>query len=335
MLMSYILGVHFFIGIFIPEVVGIKIISSKLHNIESDLKLNAPVMELLGDIGTKQLCMMKCEMTANCGAINYHKLNENCEMIDANNLPATGLFAPGWIHSEVVCDYTIKRDCSDLLLHGCYTSDGVYSIQPDPNLPAFEVYCDMSDGGWTVIQKRFDGTVSFYDKLWQAYKNGFGDLNGEYWLGNDNIHTLTTSGSYEIKFDLQDYYGVWFDALYESFSINAESDNYRLSIGPYMYGTTTDSINIVVGGNTGAILNGQEFSTADRDNDAVSFEHCVAWLKSGGWWHKGCSYARLNSKYSFDGDYISEQKGIPWRPITENAGKSLKATTMKVRRGGI
>ena len=61
---------------------------------------------------------------------------------------------------------------------------GVYKIKiPDSGLDTFDVWCDFfDDHGWTVIQKRFDGSVDFY-VYWSDYKNGFGNIDGEYWLG--------------------------------------------------------------------------------------------------------------------------------------------------------
>ena len=60
-------------------------------------------------------------------------------------------------------------------------------------------YCECTaDGIWTIIQKRFDGSVNFY-RNWTDYKEGFGELNGEYWLGNDALHQITSNANYTLK----------------------------------------------------------------------------------------------------------------------------------------
>ena len=83
-----------------------------------------------------------------------------------------------------------KKNCAELYKSG-KTRSGVYTIDPDGS-GAFDVFCDQTtaDGGWTVFQKRMDGSVDFY-RGWADYKRGFGNLDGEFWLGLDKIHRLT------------------------------------------------------------------------------------------------------------------------------------------------
>lgn len=68
------------------------------------------------------------------------------------------------------------RDCSDYNVMEA-RKNGVYRVTPDPRNGTFEVFCDMESygGGWTVIQQRLDGSVSF-NRTWMEYKKGFGNL---------------------------------------------------------------------------------------------------------------------------------------------------------------
>ena len=111
--------------------------------------------------------------------------------------------------------------------------DGIYSINPD-GLGYFSVVCDMNTdgGGWTVFQRRRNASVDFY-RGWQDYKNGFGDLKGNFWLGLDNIHVLTKYGQNVLRVDLTDWTNDTAYAKYGSFSVASESDNYRLSYGNF------------------------------------------------------------------------------------------------------
>ncbi|XP_047280386.1 angiopoietin-related protein 7 isoform X2 [Homo sapiens] len=84
-------------------------------------------------------------------------------------------------------------DCSSLYQKN-YRISGVYKLPPDDFLgsPELEVFCDMetSGGGWTIIQRRKSGLVSFY-RDWKQYKQGFGSIRGDFWLGNEHIHRLS------------------------------------------------------------------------------------------------------------------------------------------------
>ncbi|XP_016895700.1 microfibril-associated glycoprotein 4-like [Cynoglossus semilaevis] len=95
-------------------------------------------------------------------------------------------------------------DCNDVYVRG-FGDSGVYTIYPAGPVSPVQVYCEMDpDGQWTVLQKRFDGSVNFYAP-WAYFKAGFGKATGEYWLGLENIHLLTMRKAYELRFDLEDF----------------------------------------------------------------------------------------------------------------------------------
>ena len=98
------------------------------------------------------------------------------------------------------------------------------------------------DGGWTVFQRRIDGSVDFYLD-WASYKNGFGNLGGEFWLGNDKIHRLTASDDVKLRVDLEDFDGIIKYAEWSTFKVADERDKYRLSIGGFS-GTAGDSMSV-------------------------------------------------------------------------------------------
>ncbi|XP_006863885.1 PREDICTED: ficolin-1-like [Chrysochloris asiatica] len=89
---------------------------------------------------------------------------------------------------------TGPRNCKELLTRG-HTLSGWHTVFL-PDCQPLTVLCDMhtEGGGWTVFQRRIDGSVDFY-RDWAEYKKGFGSQLGEFWLGNDNIHALTAQES--------------------------------------------------------------------------------------------------------------------------------------------
>ncbi|KAL1281581.1 hypothetical protein QQF64_000384 [Cirrhinus molitorella] len=122
------------------------------------------------------------------------------------------------------CGQTVDSsvDCSDIYNSG-QTVSGIYSIYPG-DVPV-SVYCQMisvgndeDNGGWTVIQRRMDGSVNFYQP-WNQYKRGFGNVEGEYWLGLENMYQLTSNREYMLRVDLEDFDGNKAFALYSSFSM--------------------------------------------------------------------------------------------------------------------
>ena len=86
-------------------------------------------------------------------------------------------------------------------------------------------------GGWTVFQKRLDGSVDFY-RGWTDYKNGFGNLHGEFWLGLDKIHRLTTTIKNKLRVHLMDTKGKTAYTEYNMLAVASEN-KYKLSLGTY------------------------------------------------------------------------------------------------------
>lgn len=166
-----------------------------------------------------------------------------------------------------------------------------------------------------MIQRRVDGSVSF-DRSWRDYRDGFGDLHSEFWLGNDHIHDLSTQGEYSLRIHLQDWSNKHKHALYQSFrllsrrsatplrntctpscflfppyvpnsvfmcvcSVEDEEHQYRLHVSGFS-GTVQDSFSWY--------HDKQGFSTPDSGNICAEISH-------GGWWYNQCFYANLNGVY--------------------------------------
>ncbi|XP_048733888.1 angiopoietin-related protein 7-like [Ostrea edulis] len=214
----------------------------------------------------------------------------------------------------------IYCDCEEILEKNpkFFEIDGVYDIVPD-NITSVRVYCDMTTdrGGWTVIQRRFDGKTDFHRK-WNDYKKGFGNPDREYWLGNDKIHALTNKRNQELHIDMEKFTGSMVYARYSHFSVGSESSEYRLSISDYS-------------GNAGDMmiqaytLNGMSFTTKDRDNDGNRGYNCAVKYHTGGWWYNSCAHSDLNGVYQPSNN--RNERGLFWGINDEN----MKTTKMMVR----
>ena len=152
--------------------------------------------------------------------------------------------------------------------------------------------CDMmSDGGkWMVIQRRINGSVDFY-RNWTDYVNGFGDLEGEFWYGLENIHHLTTREYVELRIELGNETVPSIVWTYHQFKVGGADTNYRLTIGQGTgVGGTFDAM---------AYHNGAEFSTRDQDHDTGDGGYSCAKVHGGAWWYKACFRSNLNGKYVY------------------------------------
>ncbi|XP_076823947.1 angiopoietin-related protein 6-like [Clavelina lepadiformis] len=174
-----------------------------------------------------------------------------------------------------------------------------------------KVYCE---DGWTVFQRRFDGSVDFHLN-WKDYKLGFEKLGGEFWFGLERVYQLTRWGNCRLEIDLWDFSNNFLVASYSSFAIESEDNLFTLRVGGYS-GNATDILVPSGGGEH----NNQPFTTPDRDNDNWS-GNCSKdnHGRAGGWWFNACQSAQLNAQWGRDTPYFH------W------AGSSKMKSTMKFR----
>nr|XP_034963181.1 tenascin-X isoform X7 [Zootoca vivipara] len=192
--------------------------------------------------------------------------------------------------------YPFPRDCAEESQNGPGTSR-VRTIYLGGNQDRpLQVYCDMETdgGGWIVFQRRMNGETNFW-RNWQEYATGFGNLTREFWLGNDALHQLTTSGDYELRVDLRAGNESVY-ATYQNFRVDPPADHYRLHLGSYS-GTAGDAF---------TYHSGSVFSTKDRDPNRVIIPCAVSYR--GAWWYRNCHYANLNGLYANNRDH----QGINW-----------------------
>ncbi|XP_053197009.1 microfibril-associated glycoprotein 4-like [Scomber japonicus] len=215
----------------------------------------------------------------------------------------------------------LPLDCSDIHNNDNSQLSGVYTIYPIGATSAVQVYCDMDSdgGGWTVFQRRMDGSVNFY-RPWDHYKKGFGSAAGEYWLGLESLFHLTLRKKFELRVDMEDFSGNKVFARYSSFSIDPESHGYRLHVSGFTDGGAGDSL---------SHHNGQKFSTFDKDQDTQSSVNCAR-RHLGAYWYSNCYDSNPNGVYRWGADATVDTVGVEW-DLWKGHNYSLKAISMKIR----
>ena len=213
-----------------------------------------------------------------------------------------------------------KRDCKAYYMTGYYVP-GIYTVTMD-NMRTIDMFCDGN--GWTVIQRRIDGNTNFY-RSWQQYKHGFGKLQGEFWLGNENLYVLSTQalmeGGSELNITMRSTHSwdVTYWAFYRHFSLDSEAANYKLHI-KYSYGNA-DSL---------TYHDNMEFSTFDRDNDKSATRNCARELH-GAWWYNACAESNLNGFYDTR-EHGRKAEKVDWKSLLSYRTQSW--VEMKVMRIG-
>ncbi|XP_075039723.1 fibroleukin-like [Mixophyes fleayi] len=312
-------------------------VTTLLHNLQDEGKvnlsrledrLNSLVVLLLGILSG---CELPCnESVQKLSALESRRLKtlETKEELPLTVKNVINVGSP--VDSSEKTERLFPRDCADIYKQGI-RENGIYTIQPIALRQPFEAYCDMvtDGGGWTVFQRRLDGNVDF-NRTWQEYKQGFGSFQGEHWLGNEHLHSLTRLGQHTLRIELEDWYNVKRHANYKKFKVASEQNKYRLTAREY-HGNAGNALSYSRNYNH----DHKYFTTHDSDNDNYPSGNCGTYYGSG-WWFDTCLAANLNGKYH-RGRYSGVTSGIYWGTwyiLTDkrtNQKYSFKKVEMKTR----
>lgn len=198
----------------------------------------------------------------------------------------------------------VVRSCDELL----YDVGSYKKTLVTENGTGIDVICDVEAVGkvWTVFQKRFDNSVAF-NRDFASYEDGFGDMDGEFWLGLRNIHELMAGKTHTLRLKMKSG-GSSYSKLYSTFGVGAGPD-YKLSTGRN-------------GEANGLWVNdGSAFSTKDHGPK----KNCPS-TRGGGWWFSGsnCGYTNMNGQAR-----LANYQGMFWYPISTN--QYLTETEMAFR----
>jgi Fibrinogen beta and gamma chains, C-terminal globular domain len=161
----------------------------------------------------------------------------------------------------------------------------------------------LSIFGWIVIQQRVDLTTS-WDKAWSYYRDGFGSLGSNYWLGLSYVYQLTSAANYRLRIELQDQStNNWYSVEYGTFSVGDETNsNFQLTVGTDVSGDLAAVGDPLLASHSASQVNmyhsGMMFTTSDSDNDNNVLIGCCQLLgpcncaacRNGGWWFNNCYY---------------------------------------------
>ena len=156
----------------------------------------------------------------------------------------------------------------------------------------------------------------FFHRLWASYESGFGDLDGNHWLGLTYLARLSNAAPIELIVEIQDLNNdKWYFARYATLNVSGSADGYRFNVSGFS-GSTSDELGSGYGRIT---VNGMRFSTYDMDNDNKVGGNCAE-TSATGWWLNDCYRVNLNLPYGSILFKWPQHRGFP-----------IKSTVMKIR----
>ena len=226
-------------------------------------KLNESLAYNYVSVINKNQCTVHCMLDQKCMTFDYIEVDKKMRC----NLYNNTVLDDGYNSIPGGTMYYIRQmsSCADWYNAGIRTN-GVQDVVL-MNKMKMKVLCIMEyGGGWMAFQRRYDGSVRFFNRKWKEFKHGFGNVNTEFWLGLEVLHKLTNYEEYDAmvigkSFDdeIQTQYG-------KGFRIENEDNDYKAHIveeltEKYSFFKTFD---------------GFTFSSVDQDNDDMDNDYSCA-----------------------------------------------------------
>ena len=255
---------------------------------ESDNTTMEEVMSILVELGNIQNISQKFEQKDDAQQMQMQEImqeggnqtNEELKTIIIELHKTKNDYETLKVEDKVQKKQIKELEKSILRLHCLRSSvNGRQIITPDE-----EAVCDDR---WLIIQRNYDNQTLNFDRNWNEYKRGFGNISEDFWIGLERMHEVTKHHGCRLRVDLWDNYGNLTLRDYGSFYVENERDNYRLHVSGY----AQPWLPLAFTGNSN-----WQFTTKDRDNDGHPDENCAHHLKSG-WWYTRCGESALNGAY--------------------------------------
>ncbi|EDW50350.1 ficolin-2 isoform X2 [Drosophila sechellia] len=212
---------------------------------------------------------------------------------------------------------TATRQLPNSCSYSFLANHGILKVQLTPESESFYVSCDED---WTVILRRTSDDVNF-ERGWLDYRDGFGNLAGDFFIGLNKLHALTSSALHELRIVMEDFSGNVAYAGYSLFAIGSEKELYPLVLLGKFQDNLTPSA-----GDSLSYHAGAKFSTVDQDNDNCLECNCALRHKGAGWFNN-CAKSNLFGEYTTQNQ--AGETGVWWD--TFSGQNSLKRVRWMIR----
>ena len=159
-----------------------------------------------------------------------------------------------------------------------------------------------------------------FERCWNEYAAGFGDVDGNFWLGLEAMHDLTSAQPMSLQIDVVPFNIPAVSIPYQQIHVGDAASEYLLTITSDNpgYSTLYNSLNF---------HSGIKFSTYDRENDNSS-SHCAERYRAG-WWFSACYRLHLNGVYG--GASGISYYNMRMEYLSDISSEPIQTVTMKIR----